>query len=726
MTADPKNLEDLRDRVRVLEQENDLLAERAEDITLLGLVAEQLGTGTEAFDLLGAVLERVCILKALPYGAYLEARGGVLLAVATYHGRREEPGLKGAFLLREPFPWPPDHSLVLDEPSAQRLFQPQSIPGLAAGVPQVMALVPLRCNEQPGGCLLFLDDRRTAAELDALLPVLARVADLVQARLDNLALIARLRHLNLHLDLEVADRTAELRFSEARYRALFDRVPDGVLLVHADQDAAVGRIEDANATAAAMHGYSLAELKALDVGALGAEAGAEGLDAFEAQVWSLQPGETVQRELLRRRKDGTVFPVEAIGTLVSLDGRPFVLEFARDITQRKRAEQALLQTQRVESVGVLAGGIAHDFNNLLTAILGQTGLALEHLAEDDPGRPHLERALEAAAKAASLTQQMLAYSGRGTFSLQPVDLNGLLRENLGFLETALPKQVAFHLDLDGALTPVTGDATQLQQVIMNLVINGAEAFKDGPGVITLRTRARRVDDREALAWDQLGSPVVPGEYVVVEVSDTGCGMSPEVCERIFDPFFTTKAKGHGLGLSAVQGIIRSHRGGLSVRSREGAGTTFQVLLPAGPEAARGEPAAEPRVSSRPARRRLVLVVDDEDYMLEVVRDMLELRGHAALLAQDGERGLALAEQHGGRIDLVLLDLTMPGLGGVETFRRLRELAPDLPVVLSSGFAAEQATAQLPELDPAGFLQKPYRSADLLQLVEALPRRPGVD
>ncbi len=717
MTPDAENLEDLRDRLRVLEKENELLAERAEDISMLGLVAEQTGTSSDPRELLGAVLERVCILKAIPYGACLEPNGSFLRVTSAYHVRRSEEASTDDFQLRDPALWPPRKTVALDPEECGRLFKRIAIEGQGPA-PIAVALVPLRTSEQPGACLLFADDGRTSEELASLLPLLERVADLTQARLDNLSLIARLQRLNMNLDLDVAERTESLRRSEARYRILFDHVPDGVLLVDADAEGSFGRIEDANEAAAVMHGYSLEELQELHIEALTAPGPGSRLDSFEARIWRLRPGETVQEEVLHRRKDGSTFPVEAIGTLINLHGRQYVLGFSRDITERKEAEQAMLMTQRTESVGVLAGGIAHDFNNLLTAIMGQTSIAMDRMDEQTPGRENLWKALNAAEKAATLTQQMLAYSGRGKFTIQSVSINWLIQENLQFLAAAITKHVSFKLDLDERIPPVTGDPSQLQQVIMNLVINGAEAIGNAPGTITIRTRDVCVEQADPTQWPLSGQSLAPGAFVQVEVVDTGCGMSPEVRSRIFDPFFSTKAKGHGLGLSAVLGIIRGHGGGLAVDSVLGAGTTFRILLPAGfPDLSSKETVSPgtPRTA-----RRTVLVIDDEDYMLEVVHDTLATRGHESLLAQSGEQGIEMLSLCRDRIDMVLLDLTMPGLGGVETFHRLRTVAPKVPVVLSSGFAEEEATAQMMGMDLAGFLQKPYLVSELIRVVESLP------
>ena len=715
MTPGPPTPEDLLARLRVLERENDLLTERAEEIALLGLVAEQVETTLDPAALLDSVLEQICILKAIPYGACLIAGAeGLLSADPAYHVRRTEegPGLD-RFQLREPGDWPPRRAQVLDAGEMAGLFENMEIgrPGLAA---RALALVPLRRGPDPDGCLAFADDRRSPAELAHLLPLLERVAELVQAQMVNLALIGALQELAGDLDRKVAERTRDLSRSEARYRILFEHVPDGILLVDADSAGTLGRIEDANEVAVALHGYTLEELRRMDLDALRGTGPGGPLEAFESRVWRLRPGETVREELQHRHKDGSTFPVEAIGTLVRVHEHQYLLGFFRDLRERKQAEQALLAAQRAESLGLLAGGIAHDFNNLLTAIMGQASLVLDREAPGFRHRDNLERILDAAERAATLTRQMLAYSGRGKFTLQPVQLNRLIRDNLRILEAAAPKQVAFALDLDPTIPPVVGDLSQLQQVIMNLVINGVEAIGTAPGRVSVRTRAEHLGEARG--------ELAPGAYIAIEVADSGCGMDAQVRARMFEPFFTTKEKGHGLGLSAVQGIIRGHRGGLTVDSREGLGTTFRILLPAGDLELPLEPA--PAVPAGTAAPRTVLAIDDEAYMLDVIRDSLEAAGHRALLAASGEAGLELLQAQGKGLDLVLLDLSMPGLGGLETLRRIRAADPGIPVVLTSGFAEEEAVAQLGGMALAGFLQKPYRARTLVDLVESLPGRAG--
>ena len=719
MSAEPESREALLERLRVLGKENELLAERAEEIALLGLVAEQMEAGEDPGILLGGVLERICIVKGIPFGACLQGTGPELGCLASYHLRRPEeaPGAD-RFRLRPSAPWPPGGALAGGGHEAGLLFERMDIldPGLE---PAGLALIPMK-GGPAGLCLLFADDRRGGVELEPLLPVLERVSELVRARLVQLDLITALQALTRTLDGKVAERTRELRLGEARYRILFEHVPDGILLVDADSEGRFGRIEDANEVAASLYGYTLEELRTMDIEALNEAGSGPGLEAFEARVWRLKDGETVREERVQRRKDGSTFPVEAIGTLVRVNDHPYVLGFFRDLTERKQADQLLLAAQRTESLGVLAGGIAHDFNNLLTAIIGQTGLALDLQEPGSPPRAHLERALEAAERAALLTRQMLAYSGRGKFTLQSLPVNEVIRENLGLLEAAIPKQVQVAMDLEAGMPVVVGDLSQFQQVIMNLVLNGVQAIGAGPGTVTVRTRSVRLDEGDDARWPLGQQALPPGTYVRIEVTDTGCGMSEEVRARIFEPFFTTKAHGHGLGLSAVQGIIRGHRGGLAVDSVPGAGTTFRVLLPGEP-GEQAPPAAAPPPTATPASR-VVLVIDDEDYMLEVVRDILEGAGHVALLAGSGEEGLAQVRERGDSVDFILLDLSMPGIGGVETLRQLHEMPSAPPVVLTSGFAEEEALAQLKGMAMAGFLQKPYRVGTLLSLVAAMPAK----
>jgi PAS domain S-box-containing protein len=391
-------------------------------------------------------------------------------------------------------------------------------------------------------------------------------------------------------------------------------------------------------------------------------------------------------------------------------GRRAVLGVSLDITERKATEEALRRAAKEESLAVLAGGVAHDFNNLLAAILGHTSLALAKLEPDSPARRHVEKAGRTVERAAALTRQMLAYSGRGHFRVEPTDLNALVRENLPLLEVALPKSVQAETDLGPEVPFIDADVGQLQQVVMNLVLNAGEAIGDRGGRVTIVTRGRDVGPGDGAFWRITGRPLEPGLYALLEVRDDGPGMDGPTLERVFDPFFSTKLPGRGLGLPAVLGVVRGHRAGLSVESAPGKGTAFQLLFAASlrTPAAPGPPSDAPQL--RGAR---ILVIDDEDVVREMVREVLEHEGFEVVLAESGSRGLDLLRGREDGVDLVLLDLSMPGWDGEETLRRLRAVRSDIRVILSSGYDYAEASQRFSEPGPAGFIQKPYRPDELL-------------
>ncbi len=402
------------------------------------------------------------------------------------------------------------------------------------------------------------------------------------------------------------------------------------------------------------------------------------------------------------------------------DAPTTVMGVALDVTERRRLEAErvevrLQRAQRMEALGVLAGGIAHDFNNLLVGIFGNASLALLKLPTDAPARAEIDRLLIAAERATDLTQQMLAYSGKGRFVMEPVDVAHLVRDTAELLRTSLPRRARVTLVAAADLPAVEADATQIRQVVMNLLTNAAESLPESGGDV--RVEITRADIDERAATDVFAdSEVAAGSFVVVEVRDTGCGMDDSTRRRMFDPFFTTKPTGHGLGLAAAMGIIRGHRGTIRVYSQPQQGTTVRVFLPATAERlARENP---PQMVPQPNARSTVLVVDDESAVRDFARAVLEHHGFEVLEAVEGGEALTVFAEHGARIGVALLDLTMPGLDGEETFRALRATAPDLRVILSSGYNEQQATSRFAGLGLAGFLRKPYRAQQLLEMINA--------
>ncbi len=515
--------------------------------------------------------------------------------------------------------------------------------------------------------------------------------------------------------------------SEDRYRALVEASPDSIAVIGLD-----GRMLMANQRAAELLGYPSPEalVAALPVPAE-ALADADRPRLVEVLERMRREGLVRDVEWVVQRRDGESVPVEASAALLrDAEGAPagFVV-VGRDIRARKRAavEQAQLQAQlqhgqKLESMGVLAGGIAHDFNNLLVGILGHAALARQELPPTAPLYERLSRIETAATRAAELTRQMLDYSGRGKMVVESVSLPQLTREIAALIEASISKRIELVFELPPDLPRLLADAGQLQQVVLNLLTNAAEAIGEGDGRITVT--AREVGVVAGQLFDhRSGAPLAAGDYLSLEVADTGPGMSAEVQAKIWDPFFTTKFAGRGLGLAAVAGIVQAHDGAVVVDSAVGLGTRMQVLLPVG----EGQVVAHQRrltpIPPQQASWRgqgTVLVVDDEELVREVARLSLEQVGYTVVTAEDGQRGVELLSEHRDQVVSVVLDLTMPRMDGPEAFARMRALVPDLPVIVISGYSRDDANARLGELAvTAGFLQKPFNPAELIGLLHAV-------
>jgi len=416
-------------------------------------------------------------------------------------------------------------------------------------------------------------------------------------------------------------------------------------------------------------------------------------------------------------RDGLIWDQCAVPIYDDLGDLVGAIEVARNITARKRAEaeQAKLEAQmqevqKLESLGVLAGGIAHDFNNLLMAILGNADLALLSLSPASPARPNVEEIARTSQRAADLCRQMLAYSGKGRFLVGRYDLSEIVREMAQMLEVSISKKASLRYSFGAQLPAVEADATQLRQVIMNLITNASEALHDHSGSISIVTGVMDCD-RTYLAESYLDDKLPEGRYVYLEVSDTGAGMDEETRRRIFDPFFTTKFTGRGLGLAAVLGIVRGHKGAIKVYSEPGRGTTFKVLLPAVEwQPGNSVPSPGPPASVKPGGT--VLLVDDDSAVRTIGVQMLERLGYTVLTAADGREGLEVFRTRREEIACVILDLTMPEMGGDEVFRELRRLQRDVRVILTSGYNEQEVIQQFAGKGLAGFVQKPYTVAKL--------------
>jgi two-component system CheB/CheR fusion protein len=387
--------------------------------------------------------------------------------------------------------------------------------------------------------------------------------------------------------------------------------------------------------------------------------------------------------------------------------------YFRDVTARRQLEQELRQAQRLESLGVLAGGVAHDFNNLLTGILGNASLIIEDLPPEHPSRPQAEAIVRASESAAHLTQQLLAYAGKGRMAVERVDLSEVVRETLALIRSSFPALTQVQLELAPRLPELEADHSQMNQLVMNLVLNAAEAIEKGrTGQVAVRTASLDIGLDSSWRADDGGQPP-PGQYLLLEVRDDGCGMDATTRTRIFEPFFTTKFMGRGLGLAAVHGILRAQGGFIHVESEPGHGSSFQVLLRAARSAVEGQREMAPAILAAPGQGSgLILVVDDEETVRETARRILEHRGYRVLLAENGRQAVELVRQAPEEIDLVLLDWTMPVMDGEAAVEVLRGLRPDLPVVVITGFSQMDAVRRFAGRGVTSIVQKPFTSAQL--------------
>lgn len=405
------------------------------------------------------------------------------------------------------------------------------------------------------------------------------------------------------------------------------------------------------------------------------------------------------------------------GTISGLAGVIEDITGVRAAEERTRAMALKFQQRhRFESLGALAGGVAHDFNNLLAGIMGHAELAQLDLPPGSEAAQALEDLQLAAERATEFTGELRAYAGRGTTGTHAVRLGAVIHETYALLRPALSPRARIALDLDPALPAVRGDTARLRQAILILLTNASDALSSGEGEIVVRTSVSVIDDAwiSTLAVD---GGVTPGPHISVEVSDTGCGMDGETLLRIFDPFFTTKARGRGFGLAALVGTVRAHGGGIRVTSTPGCGTTFHLVLPPDPSLPAPRATSDAH-SSRATNSGTILVVDDEVCMRDVTRRLLARAGFDVLEAADGPSAIRTFEAAHGRIQCVLLDLSMPGLDGVETYERLRSVDPLVRVVVTSGHCESQVVPRFPESGLAGFLQKPYDLSTLLRVTHA--------
>lgn len=505
---------------------------------------------------------------------------------------------------------------------------------------------------------------------------------------------------------ELVRSRAETEASLQRYTDLYDFAPVGYLTLAPD-----GVITAVNLGGAGILGVDRSRLLGRRFVSFIVREGRPAFEEFLRKAFLL--GTRTSCEVSLRTDAHLPFyaQIEALAAAPGAECRIALI----DITERKLLESRLSKAQKLESLGILAGGIAHDFNNLLMAIFGNVDLALLHLDRESPAAGHLHRIQLAATRAADLTKQMLAYSGKGRLHVENLDLNVLIEELLQMLKISISRNVSVKLELQRPLPTVQADSSQMHQIIMNLVINASEAMEEQGGSITITTGALECDS-DYLNEEGLNQQLGEGRYVYLDVADTGCGMSGETMAKLYDPFFTTKFAGRGLGMAAVQGIVRGHKGTIKVESVQGIGTTFRVLLPASDLPA--EVSHQDETIGDWKGSGTVLLVDDEEEVRSIGAELLRVLGFTPITANDGQEALSIYRE-AADITLVILDSTMPVMDGNQCCTELHRLNPDVKVIVSSGYSEHEVARKFADKGVSGFIHKPYTLAALRDVIRAV-------
>ena len=706
---------DVTDRMRVeqvLRDQNAYLTALHE--TTLGLMSR-----LELEDLLEQIITRAAALVGTEHGYVFllspqrdiedEQEMVMRVGIGAYNGFKGTKANRGVGLAGTV--WQTGEPLVVDDYrnwSGRLALSSRDILRAVAGVP-------LKSGTQTVGVigLAYLEEGRRFDKDE--MQALTRFAELAAIALDN----ARLYQATQSELGERKRAEEQLRSAENFLNTVVNNIPHMIFVKDA-QDLRFVRFNQAGEelvgmTTGAMLGKSDYDLFPEEEAAFFEKKDRETLASGKMLDISEEPLDTPSgRRYLHTKK----IPV------LDTDGQPkYLLGISEDITEhkleqeRQRAlERKLQETQKLESLGVLAGGIAHDFNNLLVSILGNVGLVLVDLESDSPVREPVEQIKVAAQRAADLTRQMLAYSGKGRFVMQRINLNSVITEITQLLQVSINKNAQLRFDLMPNLPPIEGDVTQVRQVLMNLIVNASDAIGERAGTIGLTTGIVQAD-HEYLSNSFMAPDLPEGHYAFVEVTDNGQGMDKETQAKIFDPFFTTKFTGRGLGLAAVLGIVRGHGGTIKVYSEIGQGSVFRVLFPI---------KDAPHDTEKPTTEILkqkgngtVLVIDDEEVVRNVTKRMLSRLGYTPLVAEDGPVGLAVYEKHKDQIVCILLDMTMPRMSGEETLVHLKKVNPDVRVLLMSGYSEQEASNRFNGKGVGAFMQKPYTPQDLQEKLDEI-------
>jgi len=498
----------------------------------------------------------------------------------------------------------------------------------------------------------------------------------------------------------VQERTKDLSMSEQRFRALFDNANDGVVVLDKN-----GIIINMNNKFCELHGFNKELLIGTHFRFLEVE---DHKDEKEERLRRILNGEPLVFETEHYKRDGSRILLEVSSKGINIGGDLYVQSFHRDITEKKAIQEQLIHSQKMESIGQLAGGIAHNFNNLLTAMLGNAELLKEYSDMDDESKQRVNNIESSARKAGILVSKLLSFARREKSDVLPLNLNDVANDSAKLFEGVLDKRIGLKTNLSDNIPTVEGDPSQLEQVIMNLMVNARDAMPDG-GLIIIKTSLVEIER------DRFNMPsyIMPGKYVLLTISDTGSGIPKEIINGIFEPFFTTKEKGKGtgLGLAMVYGVIKNHKGYITVQSEVGKGSTFDVYLPVSGKAA--YKAATQKLFSVSGHEN-ILLVDDEEEVLNFIRDILETHGYKVLPAKNPLAAIDIFKKLGSEIHLVISDIVMPLMDGKELIKTLRTIKPDIRIIAVSGFSDEAVNKDILKIDD--FLKKPFEINQLLSKV----------
>lgn len=510
----------------------------------------------------------------------------------------------------------------------------------------------------------------------------------------------KLENYSSRLENLVTERTKELSLSEQRYRALFDNANDGIAVLDRD-----GVIVNVNRKFCELHNFDRGALigthfKLLEVESFKGEK--------EERMKRILNGEALLYETEHYRRDGNRVLLEVSSKVIKVGRDLYIQSFHRDVAEKKKLQEQLFQSQKMESMGMLAGGIAHDFNSILTAILGHAELLAENSTLDDDSRQGLRVIENSALRAGQMVSRLLSFSRKSNYDVMPININDVVIDTIGLLERTLAKKnIIVKMELENSMPFIRGNANQMEQVMMNLIINSADAMDKG-GNITIKTSLFELNDNKGYSHLLLKQ----GKYVILNCSDTGIGIPTEIRDKIFDPFFTTKepGKGTGLGLAMVYGIVKEHKGAIDLKTQVGKGTEFEIYLPIIEEQTKlNDERADIKLITG---KENILVVDDEGNILSFAARILEREGYGVLATDNPVYALKIFRESADDIDLVITDIVMPLIDGNKLIEQIKIIKPDVKVITTSAYNAKSGTkAEMKNID--AFIKKPFKSGQLL-------------